>query len=284
MNLGLAALISGSLLCSHGFADVLWNNGGMVTHPGAGANGFDVSMASIGQPIGYSATRLAGQEHFRVADRFEVLDAWTVDSISVYAYQTNSTTPSWSGIELRLWDGNPALPGSLIVGVFTHPTIAPTQIYRVSNGSGNLGNTSRLIHTMTFDANSLALTSGAYWLDWTVTGSASIIGISGSAWATPVQSANPLNPNQPGLVWGSTLQLDSTGWQPLGIKIPFVIRGSGGSPCAADLTGDGVVDADDFFLFLQLFASGDPRADINEDGVIDADDFFGYLTLFAQGC
>ncbi|TVS03952.1 MAG: hypothetical protein EA423_07895 [Phycisphaerales bacterium] len=54
--------------------------------------------------------------------------------------------------------------------------------------------------------------------------------------------------------------------------------------CIADLNGDGVVDADDFFLFLQLFAAGDMRADINSDGVIDADDFFAYLTLFAQGC
>ena len=55
-------------------------------------------------------------------------------------------------------------------------------------------------------------------------------------------------------------------------------------PCPADLNGDGVVDADDFFLFLQLFADGDPAADINGDGVIDADDFFGYLGLFADGC
>lgn len=54
--------------------------------------------------------------------------------------------------------------------------------------------------------------------------------------------------------------------------------------CVADLNGDGVVDADDFFLFLSLFADGDPRADINGDGVIDADDFFAYLALFAQGC
>ncbi|MCC5787208.1 MAG: matrixin family metalloprotease [Phycisphaerales bacterium] len=54
--------------------------------------------------------------------------------------------------------------------------------------------------------------------------------------------------------------------------------------CPADLNGDGVVDADDFFLFLQLFAAGDPAADINGDGVIDADDFFEYLGLFAQGC
>ncbi|TVS05121.1 MAG: hypothetical protein EA423_06995 [Phycisphaerales bacterium] len=59
----------------------------------------------------------------------------------------------------------------------------------------------------------------------------------------------------------------------------------GGAPnCPPDLNGDGVVDADDFFLFLQLFAAGDPRADFNNDGVIDADDFFAFLNAFAQGC
>ncbi|TVS00858.1 MAG: esterase family protein [Phycisphaerales bacterium] len=52
----------------------------------------------------------------------------------------------------------------------------------------------------------------------------------------------------------------------------------------ADLNADGVVDADDFFLFLQLFATGDPIADINTDGVIDAEDFFDYLKLYAGGC
>ncbi len=54
--------------------------------------------------------------------------------------------------------------------------------------------------------------------------------------------------------------------------------------CPADLNNDGVVDADDFFLFLNFFAAGDPRADINGDGVIDADDFYDYLDLFAHGC
>ncbi len=54
--------------------------------------------------------------------------------------------------------------------------------------------------------------------------------------------------------------------------------------CRADLNNDGVVDADDFFTYLNLFSLGDPRADINNDGVIDADDFFAYLDLFAQGC
>lgn len=79
--------------------------------------------------------------------------------------------------------------------------------------------------------------------------------------------------------------------------------------CPADLTGsgdpndpdygepDGVVDAADFFYYLDQFASGNlDEADLTgsgdpndpdygiPDGVIDADDFFFYLDLFAQGC
>ncbi len=57
-----------------------------------------------------------------------------------------------------------------------------------------------------------------------------------------------------------------------------------GAFCRPDLNGDEVLDGDDFFLFLQLFAAGDPRADFNNDGVIDANDFFIYLNQFYLGC
>ncbi len=57
-----------------------------------------------------------------------------------------------------------------------------------------------------------------------------------------------------------------------------------GPGCPGDIDGDGDVDAEDFFGYLDLFASGHERADIDEDGDIDADDFFAYLDLFAQGC
>jgi len=62
------------------------------------------------------------------------------------------------------------------------------------------------------------------------------------------------------------------------------------TPCPADLTGDGIADANDFFEYLNLFASGDAAADLtggpdgDPDGVIDANDFFEYLNLFAAGC
>jgi len=54
--------------------------------------------------------------------------------------------------------------------------------------------------------------------------------------------------------------------------------------CPPDLTGNGIVDADDYFLFLDLFQAGDLAADITGDCIVDGDDFFAYLDLFAQGC
>ncbi len=54
--------------------------------------------------------------------------------------------------------------------------------------------------------------------------------------------------------------------------------------CPADLDGNGTLDADDFFLFLDLFTADDPAADIDGNGVIDGNDFFAYLDLFAAGC
>ena len=57
-----------------------------------------------------------------------------------------------------------------------------------------------------------------------------------------------------------------------------------GEGCPADITGNGVVDADDFFGYLDLFAAGDSRADLDANGVIDSADFFAYLDLFVIGC
>jgi hypothetical protein len=55
--------------------------------------------------------------------------------------------------------------------------------------------------------------------------------------------------------------------------------------CPGDLTGEGLVNLQDFFFFLQFFAEGvDPRADFNGDGQINLTDFFLFLQAFADGC
>ena len=60
-------------------------------------------------------------------------------------------------------------------------------------------------------------------------------------------------------------------------------------PLFSDLTGDGVVDFDDFFLFVDLFGRdcgavdcGEPGADFNGDSVVDFDDFFLFVDQFGR--
>ncbi|MCH7910893.1 MAG: hypothetical protein IIB38_14925 [Candidatus Hydrogenedentes bacterium] len=55
--------------------------------------------------------------------------------------------------------------------------------------------------------------------------------------------------------------------------------------CPADIDGDGDIDSDDFFAYLDAVAAGNVDiCDIDGDADCDAEDFFGYLDLFAAGC
>jgi serralysin len=56
------------------------------------------------------------------------------------------------------------------------------------------------------------------------------------------------------------------------------------STCAVDLTGDGIVNVQDFLAFLQAFASGGANADFNGDGQINLQDFLAFLQAYAIGC
>lgn len=53
-------------------------------------------------------------------------------------------------------------------------------------------------------------------------------------------------------------------------------------PCPADWNGDGVINSNDFFVFLDDFFAD--NADFNGDGATTSDDFFAYLTDFFEGC
>ncbi len=57
-----------------------------------------------------------------------------------------------------------------------------------------------------------------------------------------------------------------------------------GADCPPDLNEDGLVNTQDFILFLNLWTARDPRADWNDDGTINTQDFVAYLNDWVAGC
>lgn len=63
-----------------------------------------------------------------------------------------------------------------------------------------------------------------------------------------------------------------------------VIQGVTEVGCAAEVTGDGIIDLTDFFQFLNDFDTSQPGADIDGIPGVDLGDFFTFLNSFDQGC
>lgn len=54
--------------------------------------------------------------------------------------------------------------------------------------------------------------------------------------------------------------------------------------CAADITGEGDLNTDDFFAFLALYQAQDAGADFAPGNGINSNDFFAYLAAYQAGC
>jgi hypothetical protein len=59
---------------------------------------------------------------------------------------------------------------------------------------------------------------------------------------------------------------------------------NGMKSCPADFQGDGRVNFFDISKFLNLYASGDQIADMTGDGALDIDDIFGFIDAMNAGC
>jgi len=54
--------------------------------------------------------------------------------------------------------------------------------------------------------------------------------------------------------------------------------------CAADITGDGMLNFFDVSAFLNLYAAGDLSVDFSDDGVLNFFDVSAFLSEFSAGC
>ncbi|ASS50740.1 MAG: hypothetical protein A3D31_14375 [Candidatus Fluviicola riflensis] len=153
----------------------IYDNGPVFNSVGTGAGGMNESVlytTTFGMgTIGFGHQQATFN---RVADDFTVDCSWTIDSIYFYGYQTGSTTTStFTGYTLRIWDGVPDAVGSNVVwGDTTTNRLLRTIFsgtYRVTETT--TGNSTRPIMQNTIDVGGFTLPAGTYWFDWATTGS-----------------------------------------------------------------------------------------------------------------
>lgn len=224
MRLFLCAFgAAGLLLSSAASADILFNNGPLVTHPDAGPSGVDVSMASaIPNAGGSNVTATIWR-----ADNFAVGGpGWTVSTISTFAYDTANPTPRWTSAQIQIRSGT---PGGAVVGSAA-ASWGLAGINRTFNGV--LTNTDRQLSMITADFGSLELAPGTYWMTLSIVNSAGA-----NSWFPYVMDIDPNNPGNPitrvgnsmvstdsGVTWGAGT-VTTGGWnqQP---EVSFLVNGN----------------------------------------------------------
>jgi hypothetical protein len=152
----------------------LHHNGPVVTQSCSGSGGADVSavQTSLGlAAMGFDMSQVANA---RLADDFVIADpdGWHIDTITVLGFQAGSTTTStFTGATLRIWDGIPGDPGSSVVfGDTTTDRLidcAWTGIYRAPESSPL--NTDRPVMACAIAVDTI-LGPGTYWAGWAASG------------------------------------------------------------------------------------------------------------------
>ena len=224
---------------SDGTKDVLYDNGGFVTLPGAGTNGSDYSelqtalnMASLayGVHISYDIT---------LADDFEVTEPWDLSSITFYAFQIGSgTTSTINEVHYRIYDGDPSAGGTVIYGDLTTNQMLSTEwtnVWRVLDSSPT---EDMAIMSVVADATGCTLYPGTYWVEWQAGGT---LALSSGPFAPPVTIAGETTTgNGYAYYEGEWIALTDGGTSTTQ-GIPFVIQGTVVSPPQNDMAVASVI-------------------------------------------
>jgi hypothetical protein len=223
--IGATALLASTLaISSSAQAATLYSQANIVTNPGAGFGGADVSAIPTGATtFGFGASEGIN----RSADDFTVpVGGWLVDSISVLAYATSTydSPPSspFTGISMNIWNGTPGGGGTIIASSSNLQSTNWSGIYRTNTGSSNFTNTSRPVMNVVAAFPSLSLGQGTYWVDWALTNNKT-----SNSFVPPVMTASG---NQ---LVGNSRQFVTTAWNNLieagtnqAVDLPFSIDGT----------------------------------------------------------
>jgi hypothetical protein len=210
---------------------VLYDNGPLVTHPGA-CGGMDASrlQTDLGMnTLGFGHQWPLG---YRMADDFEVPNpaGWNVDNVQFFAYQSSApSNPSpITGVYYQIWDGSPDDPGSSVVfgDLVTNRLVSSafSNIQRDSGTSPCANN--RYIFEDTASAG-VTLPQGTYWLDWATDGNPAYSG----PWAPPVTILGQTttgNALQYAGAWAPALDTGTSTQQGMPFRILGTAGGGGG--------------------------------------------------------
>ena len=222
----------GAVVCMTGSAMAtvtLWNNGPLVTNPGAGAGGADVSAVWPGQSTGVNFNNA----FYARADNFTVSGGgWNISSMTFFGFQTGSGNSSTiTGLYARIWNGDPMSGGTVVWGNMTTNIMSSTAwtgIYRTDATS--LSNTDRPIMDIVANGLNVSLADGQYWIEYAATGSTS-----SGPWVPLVSSSSAA-------VIGDSLLYDVTSstWSQgissgnnQGYELPFILNGTAAVPGSA---------------------------------------------------
>ncbi len=210
-------------------AATLYDNGPLANSIGTGVGGADESVLQLS--LGLIILGYGHQVVFenRLADDFIIPpgESWTIDAITLFSYQTGSTTVSpITRLALQIWDGTPGDPGSSVIfGDLSGSCLTTsswTGIYRVSeNNTGVSSERPIMANTCSIGTT---LGAGTYWIDWHSEGDVAFTG----PWAPPITitgefaTGNAVRTNDGGLTWYDVDDGAIVGQQGL----PFIIDGT----------------------------------------------------------
>ncbi len=176
----LATLLT-ALNASYCSADVLYNNGSIITHPTGHVSGLGVSqLQSVtlsDATLGFGTGHLSNNaQNFRLMDDFIIPagETWRLTGADVFGYQTGSGLIGMNAGTLRIWSGNPASGGTLIYGDTSTNVLSSQSLigYRISErvqAGPTFTDTTRPIWDVLLEMD-VILGEGQYWLDWSLTG------------------------------------------------------------------------------------------------------------------
>jgi hypothetical protein len=241
------------LLIAFAFANIyasgqlIFDHGPIVNQLGVGSGGADVSALHNNMTtFGFRESLLAPTYNYRIGDSFDIPtnETWTIDSVVIYSYQTGSgITSSSSGVSCAVYNGSPAMGGTIILGDETSNILGSsvwTGVYRTT--ATTFTNTDRPIMANTVVPTSTwTLTTGTYWLSWQVEGNSTLTGPWGPpiTYSTQTITGNALQYN--GTTWNAiidTVALGAADDAPQGF--PFLIYGSVAPTGIQTVGGNGV--------------------------------------------